>query len=138
MPYLVDADKRRLNPEIDALAAKIEVGGQLNYAVTRLAILFVRKFLPLSYTVLAEKGLGHLTAAWQEWYDKAMRPYEDGKARENGDVYDELFDAQGCNAEYMTEKKIMKCGRRPVVYYHPGHGHGEERFCDIHAVGAYD
>lgn len=91
MPYLTTEGKAGLDPEIEALAAKIGAGGQLNYAITRLTILFVRRHLPLSYHVLAEKGWAHISAAAQEWYDKAMRPYEDRKALESGDVYEELF-----------------------------------------------
>lgn len=91
MPYLTPQAKTGLDPDIEILSSKILTGGSLNYAITRLVILYVKRAGSLSYTILAEHGLAHLSAATYEFYRRALAPYEDKKAIENGDVYEELF-----------------------------------------------
>lgn len=59
--------------------------GELNYLVTRLVDSFL-VMQGISYTSI-NAAIGVLECAKQELYRRIAVPYEDGKARENGEVY---------------------------------------------------
>ena len=89
MPYVDQASRRRLEPIVDACTSSLPpdvTAGELNYLCTRLALEFVRR-RGLSYQTLNDvSGALHNCAA--EFYRRVVAPYEDGKIRANGDVFD--------------------------------------------------
>lgn len=87
MPY-IKQDKRPLyKKEIDVLVKKLEKqslkeqDGDLNYIVTSI---MKRLYKPRYFNY--NRALGVLEAIKQEYYRRAVAPYEDVKIRENGDV----------------------------------------------------
>ena len=83
MPYIRQADRDFLDPQIVALARSISSVGELNYAITRLISDFAS---PLSYERIA-LVTGVLENVKQEHYRRVASPYEDSKIEANGDVY---------------------------------------------------
>lgn len=89
MPYIAPRARDELDPAINALLAQLrqtgtttDVGGCLNYIITRLALGLV---VQPSYKVYS--GLiGVLETCKLELYRRAVGPYEDRKIRDNGDV----------------------------------------------------
>jgi hypothetical protein len=65
------------------LSSKIQTSGELNYVITRL--LLDRASQP-NYERL-NSLMGVLECAKQEFYRRAVAPYENIKIKENGDVY---------------------------------------------------
>lgn len=85
MPYIKGDDRVEIDEVIDELAFSIREGpGRLNYAITRLLLVLYhdRK----TYSAYNEI-VGVLECVKQEFYRRAVAPYEDQKAKENGDVY---------------------------------------------------
>ena len=64
--------------------------GQLNYDITRLLIRYWKREFQQSYTTINDI-LGALEGAKLEFYRRIGVPYEEGKMKENGDVYDYNF-----------------------------------------------
>lgn len=85
MPYIKQSRRDKLDPLLDQLGEKIESEGELNYAFTRLALLFVRRLKGKSYMVL-NTVIGAFESAKLEFYRRSVAPYEDDKRKENGDV----------------------------------------------------
>lgn len=83
MPYINEWDREQLDPDIRP--AKV---GELNFAVTKLAIEYILRNGGLSYTNVND-AIGALECAKMELYRRIAVPYEDVKIRENGDVYPE-------------------------------------------------
>jgi hypothetical protein len=86
MPYIKQESRKVLDPHIDALAGKIEIGnpGELNYVLTRLAGQFLLSH-GLNYEgINAVSGVLQKVAA--EFDARVTRPYENIKIFENGDV----------------------------------------------------
>lgn len=81
MPYLTEERKA----EIDA-GARPEVGGELNYAVTKLLVQFLQDNGPVNYALLNEV-VGAVDGAKAEFQRRVVAPYEDTKIEQNGDVY---------------------------------------------------
>lgn len=81
MPY-IDHQARSL---IDGGCTPLNAG-QLNYAITKLALAYIDAHGPLSYQLINDV-MGALTGAQQEFYRRVAAPYEDQKMRINGDVY---------------------------------------------------
>lgn len=89
MPYTKKADRDRFSATLDPLLQEIVEGpsmtaGDLNYLITKLC-----------HGYLTRKGenyathnevMGVLTCASSEYYARRVRPYEDKKIKENGDV----------------------------------------------------
>lgn len=88
MPYITGLERRALDADIDALVEKIATDGQLNYAITRLAIGRL-KAVGLSYAALASV-YGTVQMAAEELYRRVVGPYEDKKIRSAGDLPDFL------------------------------------------------
>ena len=87
MTYIPQEARRWLDPLLDAF---IEDGpvtrGELNYCISRLVLGFLsRDPLPPNYATLSAVRAVLFDAA-DEFYRRAMVPYEDLKAAENGDL----------------------------------------------------
>lgn len=80
MPYIDQKDR------IAAAVAPL-TAGELNYAITKLVIGFVR-VKGLSYQTINDV-LGALAGASKEFYRRVAAPYENTKIVANGDVYDD-------------------------------------------------
>jgi hypothetical protein len=69
---------------LDGLGEKIESEGELNYAITRLGLILLRK-LGKNYANI--NGIvGVIECAKLEFYRRIAAPYEDDKRKENGDI----------------------------------------------------
>jgi hypothetical protein len=94
MPYISAAHREELDSAIAALAERLrtltaeDVGalsGALNYSITRLLWeLYGAKARYHEHNEI----MGVLESVKQEWYRRQVSPYEEKKARENGDVFD--------------------------------------------------
>jgi hypothetical protein len=80
MPYVDEPTRTRLDITQNAYTA-----GELNYLVTRLVLKFL-KSNDLNYERI-NQAVGALECAKQELYRRLAAPYENKKAKENGDVY---------------------------------------------------
>jgi len=87
MPYIKREERRRLDPEIDALIAKLkeaapeQLDGQLNYVISRLLItLYPPRYFNFN------RAMGVLASVMHEFYRRFVAPYEDQKIKENGDI----------------------------------------------------
>lgn len=86
MPYIKPEFRNELDPAIDNLFSIMDIDpGQLNYAITKLCISFLRR-TDGKYKDYNEV-IGVLECAKQEFYRRAVSKYEDDKIAENGDVY---------------------------------------------------
>jgi hypothetical protein len=90
MPYIKPEERKRfknLFGEAMLLLKDVpedKVDGYLNYLITGLLIL--RYTQPESYYNY-NRAMGLLESVKQEFYRRRVAPYEDGKIKENGDVY---------------------------------------------------
>lgn len=85
MPYIDQTRRSNLDPLIERLAEWLQQDsvGDLNYIITRLISLGMA---PSSYAQI-NSVIGVLECAKLELYRRIAAPYEDVKARTNGDVY---------------------------------------------------
>lgn len=84
MPYITQADRKRLGKStIDG--NKIDTVGELNYTLTNIIWDYFSK--RGNYQAVNDV-LGALEGAKLEFYRRVAAPYEDGKIKENGDVYE--------------------------------------------------
>ena len=85
MPYIKQLRRFQLDTmAIEDLESEIKSPGELNYVITRL--------IDDSYSRRGDSQsvndvVGALEGAKLEFYRRVAAPYEDQKARENGDVY---------------------------------------------------
>lgn len=86
VPYIKDRTKEILEPEIVALSNKILNRGELNYTIMMLILMMLAR-TDKRYED-REQFLGTLDAVSKEYYRRAVAPYEDEKAKENGDVFE--------------------------------------------------
>lgn len=84
MPYIKHANREPLDYLINSLAEKIYNVGELNYAVTRLALRLLKR-QGLSYTNIAGI-IGTLHLIPLELQDRLLRHYENEKCQANGDL----------------------------------------------------
>ena len=85
MPYIKQIDRDRLDPQINALASKINTearAGELNYIINQLMLKLIGKG---KYSDINEL-IGAIDCAKLEFYRRKAVPYEDEKAKENGDL----------------------------------------------------
>ena len=80
MPYIHDDARLRISQ-----GSAPRTPGELNYAITELLIEYLT-YEKLSYSTL-NTIIGTLESVKSEFYRRVVKPYEDKKMRENGDVY---------------------------------------------------
>lgn len=86
MPYIKLAGRNRLDPLLRQLAQTMPAdAGELNYLITRIIDTYIQ-VKGLNYSNLNEV-IGVVECVKQEYYRRIAIPYEDGKIRDNGDVY---------------------------------------------------
>lgn len=87
MPYIKkEARHRLLEGTEDAHPMHPLNAGELNFCITHLVQTYLNR-VPVNYSAY-NAAIGALEAAKLELYRRLVVPYEDGKIRENGDVYD--------------------------------------------------
>jgi hypothetical protein len=86
MPYIPKVIRERLDTKIEFLADDIQTVGDINYVISRIIGMFLLRS-GISYHVMSGI-LGTLHAAANEFYARIIRPYEDTKITENGDVHE--------------------------------------------------
>lgn len=84
MPYIIKDRRLAVDPRVPTVAAA-ETAGELNYQITVLVDRYLKTYSP-SYANINEV-VGVLECAKLEVYRRIAAPYEDRKAKENGDVY---------------------------------------------------
>jgi hypothetical protein len=93
MPYIKAARRPDLDPLIVALSDEMVDHGELNYCISRLAVLFLAPLLSQGKKV-GYKELSAVHAVLQdaadEFYAEPISDYEKQKKETNGDVYTEL------------------------------------------------
>lgn len=84
MPYINDEQRRFIDGPLNVFLGAIGKldPGSLNYIVTRL----LRHQWPTTYSEYNAQ-IGMLESCKLELYRRAVAPYEDRKAEDNGDVY---------------------------------------------------
>ena len=87
MPYINRSDRPALDEALESVLKKIALGrskGEMNYMITRMVLAWLRQ-QGQSYDSLSNvKAV--LDDVRREFHDRYMRPYEDKKRAENGDV----------------------------------------------------
>lgn len=87
MPYIDRAKRLALDAAIEPLVRKIALGrdkGEMNYVITRLCLAWLRQ-RGSNYNAMSDvKAV--LNDVRDEFNDRYVRPYEDKKRAENGDV----------------------------------------------------
>lgn len=85
MPYITQDRRKRFDYDILSLFKFIENEGDLNYCITKLCHLLIKRKWGLSYKTL-NKVIGVLGCVKLELYRKVTAPYEDIKENENGPI----------------------------------------------------
>jgi len=89
MPYIPTADRERFEFALDSLATQAAAyglsNGELNYLLTRLGLMYLDRH-GKSYNTISDV-IKAMECAKLEFYRRVAAPYEDDKARQNGDVY---------------------------------------------------
>ena len=84
MPYIEKNKRIEFMAEVDSLADKIENKGDLNYVICELVGKLILK-TKISYTQISE-WIDGVHGAERELTRRILDPYEDIKAKDNGDV----------------------------------------------------
>jgi hypothetical protein len=84
MPYIEQAERRRIDPKVAKLEKEIYGVGELNYAITSILLKWLG---PRSHYEDYNSVIGILESIKLELYRRAVAPYEDEKLVVNGDVY---------------------------------------------------
>lgn len=82
MPYL----SQRQREELEAEGWMPETPGELNYVITRFVLDYWHRKHDKNYQLLNDI-IGAMESAKLEFYARIVRPYEDLKRSQNGDVY---------------------------------------------------
>jgi hypothetical protein len=87
MPYIEKKRRKEIEEKlfVDGVLPVLNSAGELNYFVTLLAINYLED-RGLNYQSMNDV-FGALEGAKLEFYRRVVVPYEDAKARENGDLY---------------------------------------------------
>ena len=89
MPYIPQPDREKFAPAIGELCEIVRLhglsNGELNWLFTKISQLYIVRH-GTSYNTLSDV-IKALECAKLEFYRRAVAPYEDGKANQNGDVY---------------------------------------------------
>ncbi len=84
MPY-IDKDRREvLDFSLRSIVADCRDWGEVNYAITTIAVGFLLR-LGLSYATI-NAAIGCFACAKEEFYGRVAGPYEERKIYENGDI----------------------------------------------------
>ena len=89
MPYIDKKSREIVDKKIELLAERAKELGQggragvFNYIITRL----IQMLYPRDRYAELNEALGVLDAVAREFYRRRVAPYEDEKAKQNGDVY---------------------------------------------------
>jgi hypothetical protein len=86
MPYIEKSRRLEISLCARELADLIRSEGETNYAITMLIKFLTPRIFKFSYSGL-QSAVGLLECVKQEFYRRAVAPYEDKKAIQNGDVY---------------------------------------------------
>ncbi len=84
MPYIKQEDRDRLDLFVNELSRRVSTVGELNYAITRLAHLFLPDFGVRYHDLNAVVGV--LDCAKGEFKRRILAVFEDQKIKENGDL----------------------------------------------------
>lgn len=87
MPYIDRSKRTPLDEALEPALKKIALGrdkGEMNYMLTRLVLAWLRQRGQSYNTISDVKAV--LDDVRSEFHDRYMRPYEDKKRAENGDV----------------------------------------------------
>jgi len=91
MPYIKFNEKMKFDKLLNKLGKQdISNTGQLNYILTRVILLYLKQHGAKYATV--NDILGALDGCSKEFYRRFVSEYENIKAQDNGDVYDECYD----------------------------------------------
>jgi hypothetical protein len=88
MPYIKQEDRKAIDKNLKEFfnAIEIDTAGELNYVITRVVLRFIRRNGVFRYQDIND-AIGALVGATLELYRRLVGPYENKKAKENGDVY---------------------------------------------------
>ena len=86
-PYIKQENRYKMEDRIRRLAERIETEGELNFAITKLCHLMMKKWGGRYKDHNAAAGV--LIMVLLEFFRRKTGPYEDTKIAENGDIYDE-------------------------------------------------
>jgi hypothetical protein len=81
MPYITEG-KRILVDECGPIDS-----GELNYAITKTVLDYLHDRIEMPNYAAMNSVVGVLECVKQEFYRRAVVPYEEAKIKENGDVY---------------------------------------------------
>lgn len=83
MPYVEQERREKLDPQVVYLASIVEDSGELNYVITRLLLMSLKSGRYSDFNAL----IGVLECVKQEFYRRAVAPYEDKMKEKRGDVF---------------------------------------------------
>jgi len=84
MPYIPQEDRDRIDLKLEHVSNTIKTPGELNYAITRMALLYIKTY-GLNYNTIASV-VGTLHLVFSELQRRLINLYEDEKIADNGDV----------------------------------------------------
>ena len=91
MPYIDPKLRPPLDKDLASLAAQIATTGELNYCITRLAVLYLARIGGGKPNYAQREQVhGTLSCARAEFYRRVLSDYEFAKCVQNGDVYGEI------------------------------------------------
>lgn len=122
MPYIPQEQRAIIDPAVEQLSEAIKKAtvytgtaaipvppdGAMNYAITRLIQALLLPGGQPSYLLL-ERVSGLLGCIDKEIYRRTAAPYENTKAKQNGDVFDWMPDAQ-LHTEIVADPRLMPKG----------------------------
>ena len=89
MPYIDNEQREKIDPLVEQLRDVLGSMGDLNYTITRLCDAYLTTEEGIRYSRLNDL-VGALECAKLELYRRVAAPYEDKKAKENGDAYESV------------------------------------------------
>lgn len=89
MPYIDNEQREKIDPLVEQLRDILGSMGDLNYTITRLCDAYLTTEEGIRYSRLNDL-VGALECAKLELYRRVAAPYEDKKAKENGDAYESV------------------------------------------------
>lgn len=85
MPYIKAVDRPQFQQAVDNLISLVTVDGEVNYVISELIFGYLNK-IGFNYTGI-NRVMGILNCVGAEFYRRVAGPYEDEKAKQNGDIY---------------------------------------------------